>query len=393
MNTFTTFTQFVGQTSDFPMGLEVENAEGIYVYDVNGRKYKDLISGIGVNVLGHKHPAIVDAIKKQAEKYLHVMVYGEFIQKPQNELARLLVKHLPASLEQVFFTNSGSEAVEGALKLAKRYTNRSQIVSFKKAYHGSTAGALSICGDEDQKRSFRPLLPDVLILDFDHPEQLQLISPKTACVIIEPIQGEGGINIPSQGYLQKLKSRCREQGCLLIFDEIQTGMGRTGKLFAFEHENIVPDILLTGKAFGGGLPLSAFISSAEIMSCLKTDPVLGHITTFGGNPLCCAAGKACLETLLSSGLIELAEEKGEIFRKLLKHPKIVNIRGKGLMLAMELQNDQAAKRFIWLGLEKGIISDWFLFDINSIRIAPPLIISKQEIEDACQVILEILDIL
>ncbi len=387
------FSRIIAQTSNSPLGIEVDHAEGNYIYDIHGKRYLDLISGIGVNVLGHRHPAILSAIQEQLEKHLHVMVYGECSQKIQNELAELILNQLPENLEQVFFTNSGSEAVEGAIKLAKRFTGRTQVIAFKNAYHGSTSGALSICGYEEQKRAFRPLIPDILILDFNVPEELTAITKKTACVVIEPIQGEGGINIPSHDFLQQLKERCDAEGCLLIFDEIQTGIGRTGKLFAFEHEGIIPDILLTGKAFGGGLPLAAFISSQQIMEVLKNDPVLGHITTSGGNPLCCAAGKALLETLLKSGLIDIAEKKGQLFKKQLYHPKIVEIRGKGLMLAIELPNDKDVKKLIHIGLEKGIIADWFLFRSNSIRISPPLTINENEIRQACQIITEILDYL
>lgn len=387
------FRQVIAQTSDFPPGLEIDYAEGNYIFSVNGKKYLDLISGIGVNIIGHRHPAILSAIQKQLEKYLHVMVYGEFSQNIQNEYARLIIEQLPGELEQVFYTNSGSEAVEGAIKLAKRFTGRTEVIAYKNAYHGSTSGSLSICGNEEQKRAFRPLIPDVLILNYNVPEQLSMISKKTACVIIEPIQGEGGVNIPSPGFLNNLKEQCRNEGCLLILDEIQTGMGRTGKLFAFEHEGVIPDILLTGKAFGGGLPLAAFISSQQIMKVLKIDPVLGHITTSGGNPVCCAAGKALFETLLKSGLMELAEKKGQLFKNLLVHTKIVEIRGKGLLLALELNNPQSAKKFIEIGYEKGIIADWFLFKSNSIRISPPLTIEEIEIRQACQIMIEILDYL
>jgi acetylornithine/N-succinyldiaminopimelate aminotransferase len=382
------FFRHVAQTSPSPLSLEIKSASGIHLTDVNGKTYVDLISGISVSSLGHNNPKINEAIKKQMDAHQHLMVYGEFIQSSQVLLAKKLADLLPGNLSNVFFLNSGSEAVEGALKLAKRYTGRSEIISFDNAYHGSTHGALSVCGNEELKNSFRPLLPDIRILAFNSIKQLEQISNKTACVIIEPIQGEAGVRVANKDFLSALRKRCNETGTLLIYDEIQTGMGRSGKLFAFEHEQIVPDILLLGKAFGGGMPLSAFISSNEIMSSLTHNPVLGHITTFGGHPLSCAASLAALEVLTSGNLIEEALQKEKVFRKHLQHSLIKEIRGKGLILSLQFQSEEMNRAVIDECIQRGVLVDWFLFAPDCMRICPPLIISEEEIIHSCSVIIE-----
>jgi acetylornithine/N-succinyldiaminopimelate aminotransferase len=382
------FYNHLAQTSDMPMELEIVSADGNYQYDSKGKKYLDLISGIAVSNLGHNHPAIKKAISTQLDAHLHLMVYGEFIQSPQVKLANALAELLPKNLSSVFFTNSGSEAVEGALKLAKRFTGRTELISCKNAYHGSTHGALSIIGSEEWKNSFRPLLPDVRQILFNHWEDLSLITDKTACVIIEPVQGEAGVRIGNVYYLEALRKKCDETGTLLIFDEIQSGFGRTGKFFAFEHFNVIPDILLLGKALGGGMPLGAFISSKEIMESLQSNPVLGHITTFGGHPLSCAASLAALEVLKNEKWISEVEEKELLFKELLNHPEIIEVRGIGLMFAVELRDFEYIQKVIKKCIEGGLITDWFLFSDNSLRIAPPLTITKKEIESACEIILQ-----
>lgn len=382
------FYNHLAQTSDMPMELEIVSADGNYQYDSKGKKYLDLISGIAVSNLGHNHPAIKKAITTQLDAHLHLMVYGEFIQSPQVKLATALSEILPQNLSSVFFTNSGSEAVEGALKLAKRFTGRTEMISCKNAYHGSTHGALSIIGSEEWKNSFRPLLPDVKQIAFNHWEDLNFITEKTACVIIEPVQGEAGVRIGNVYYLEALLKKCNETGTLLIFDEIQSGFGRTGQFFAFEHFNVIPDILLLGKALGGGMPLGAFISSKEIMHSLQSNPVLGHITTFGGHPLSCAASLAALEVLKTENWISEVEEKEVLFKKLLVHPEIIEVRGIGLMIAVELRDFEYVQKVIKKCIEGGLITDWFLFSDNSLRIAPPLTISKEEIEFACKIILQ-----
>ena len=348
----------------------------------------DLISGIGVSNLGHSHPSVVNAVKDQVDKYMHLMVYGEYVQAPQVRFAEKLVSLLPDNLQSVYFTNSGAEAVEGALKLAKRFTGRQQILAFKNSYHGSTHGALSVMGNEEFKQAYRPLLPGISFSRFNSMGDLDLITAETACVIIETIQGEAGIRVPDKAYLQALCKRCDELGVLLILDEIQAAFGRTGTLFAFEHFGIVPDILLLAKALGGGMPIGAFITSHKIMSALTEKPILGHITTFGGHPVCCAAGLAALEVLLNEQLIGAVEEKEALFRKLLVHPQIKEIRGKGLMLALEFEHFDLNKKIIDRCIENGVITDWFLHCSNSMRIAPPLIITHQQIDKACNVILE-----
>lgn len=376
------------QTTDFPLLLEFERAEGIYMYDVAGKPYMDLISGIGVSSLGHSNQYVINAIKDQLDKYMHLMVYGEYVQTPQVRFAEKLVSLLPSQLNSVYFVNSGAEAVEGALKLAKRYTGRSKTVSCYNSYHGSTNGALSVMGNEEYKQAYRPLLPGVNFIRFNHIDDLELITEETACVIIETLQGEAGIRVPDKAYMQALRGRCTETGTLLILDEIQTAFGRTGKLFAFEHFDTVPDILLLAKALGGGMPVGAFISSNQVMAALKDNPILGHITTFGGHPVCCAAGLAALEVLLNENLVKPVQEKENLFRELLVHPAIKEVRGKGLMLAVELENFDLNKKIIDRCIENGVVVDWFLHCSNSMRIAPPLIITHDEIRKACQVIME-----
>ena len=382
------FTSYLAQTSDFPLSLEIEKAEGVYMYDVSGKKYLDLISGISVSNIGHRHPKVLQAIKEQLDKYLHLMVYGEYIQSPQVKLAALLASKLPPALSCSYFVNSGSEAIEGALKLAKRYTGKTEIISFKNAYHGSSHGALSVMGNEIFKNAFRPLLPDIRICEFNKEQELEKITSKTACVIIEPIQGEAGVRIPDYGFLMKLRRKCDQTKTLLIFDEIQTGFGRTGTLFAFEQFGVIPDIITIAKGMGGGMPIGAFISSKEIMDTLKDNPVLGHITTFGGHPVSCAASQGCLESILEEKLIDTIYEKEQLFKSLLIHPAIIEVRGKGLLLAVEFTNYEFNKKVIDRCIEKGVITDWFLFCDNSMRIAPPLTIELEEINYACSIILQ-----
>jgi acetylornithine/N-succinyldiaminopimelate aminotransferase len=376
------------QTTNFPLLLEFERAEGIYMYNKQDKGYMDLISGIGVSNLGHSNPYVVNAIKEQVDKYMHLMVYGEYVQTPQVRFAEKLVSLLPSTLQSVYFTNSGAEAVEGALKLAKRFTGRQQIIAFHNSYHGSTHGALSVMGNEEFKQAYRPLLPGINFISFNKIGDLEKINNETACVIVETIQGEAGIRVADVAYMQALRTRCNETGTLLILDEIQAAFGRTGKLFAFEHYGIVPDILLLAKALGGGMPVGAFIASNTIMSAIKENPILGHITTFGGHPVCCAAGLAALEVLLNEKLSETVAGKEALFRQLLVHPAIKEVRGKGLMLAVEMESFEFNKKVIDLCIENGVITDWFLHCSNAMRIAPPLIITQNEIKNACKVILE-----
>ena len=381
------FIKHVAQTSPFPLALEIERAEGCYLYDRPGKKYLDLISGISVSNLGHCHPAVVNAVKAQVDKYMHLMVYGEYIQSPQVQLAELLTSVLPSLLNNVYFVNSGAEAVEGAMKLAKRYTGRTQFISFKNAYHGSTQGALSLMGDERLKQPFRPLLPDTLQLEYNDLKDLDTISSRTAAVFVEPIQGEAGVILPQNDFLQKLRQRCTETGTLLVFDEIQTGYGRTGKLFAFEHANVIPDILCLAKGMAGGMPLGAFVSSKQIMDTLSVGPELGHITTFGGHPVSCAAGLATLQTILSEKLCEEVDVKSRMFVERLQHQLIRDVRVKGLFIALEFESFDLNKKIIDLCIQNGVIVDWFLFNMKSMRIAPPLTITPGEIESACSIII------
>ena len=385
------FFRHLAQTSSFPLAMEIVKAEGLYLYGPDGQRYLDLISGISVSAIGHRHPRVVEAVKKQLDHYMHLMVYGELVQTPQVELASLLAGHLPDTLDNVYLVNSGSEAVEGAIKLAKRYTGRTEIVSFVNAYHGSSHGALSVTGNEGLKNAFRPLLPDVRHLPFNDTSRLSQISGQTACVIVEPIQGEAGAIVPDATFMQALRKRCDETGALMIMDEIQAGMGRTGKLWAFQHFDVVPDVLTLAKAMGGGMPLGAFIAAREIMQCLTEQPVLGHITTFGGNALCAAAAKASLEVILEEKLWDNAAAQETLFRELLIHPRIQRVKGKGLLLAVEFENFSQNKAVIDRCIEKGLLTDWFLFAGNSMRIAPPLIIGAEEVTDSCHIILETLD--
>lgn len=389
------FLQNLAQTSDFPLALEIEKAEGIYLYGKN-TKYIDLISGIAVSNVGHRHPKVVEAIKNQVDKYLHLMVYGEYIQSPQVQLANAIVNTLShfytssgLSLNNVYFTNSGTEAVEGAMKLAKRFTKRSEIISCYNSYHGSTQGALSL-GEEHFRRNYRPLLPATKKIKRNCFEDLALINNRTAAVFFEPIGGESGIRPADMDYLQALQQRCLEVGTLLVFDEVQSGFGRTGKFWAFEHYDICPDILLCAKGMGGGMPIGAFIASNEIMSVFKDNPILGHITTFGGHPVSCAASLATLNAILEEKMLLNIEKKSDLFKSLLIHPKIKEVRGKGLMLAAEFESFDVLKPIIDKAIEKGVITDWFLYCDNSMRIAPPLIITEQEIKNACDVILSCL---
>jgi acetylornithine/N-succinyldiaminopimelate aminotransferase len=382
------FFRHLAQTSETPLALEIEKANGIYLYDTSGKKYIDLLSGISVSSTGHRHPAVIKAIHEQLDKYLHLMVYGEYIQSPQVKLAEALVKILPPSLSSVYFVNSGTEATEGALKLAKRYTGRTEIIAFKNAYHGSTHGSLSVMGCEDFKQAYRPLLPNIRFIEFNKIKDLENISQKTACVIAETIQGEAGVIIPDIKFMKELRRRCNETGALLILDEVQAGMGRTGKMFAFEHYGIIPDILTLAKSFGGGMPLGAFISSNEIMKTLTNNPPLGHITTFGGHPVSCAAALANLKVILDENLHLKSELKGNLFLKLLKHPKIKKVRSKGLLIAIEFNDEKTNQKAIAACLKKGVITDWFLFAPHCMRIAPPLIITDEEIKYSCKIILE-----
>ncbi|MCY7408896.1 MAG: aspartate aminotransferase family protein [Chitinophagales bacterium] len=385
------FLQQLAQTSTAPMMLEIEKAEGIYLFDSNGKKYFDLISGISVSNIGHCHPKVINAIEEQLKKYMHLMVYGEYIQSPQVEYAKLLTDQLPNNLNCVYFTNSGSEATEGAIKLAKRMTERTEIVSFKNSYHGSTQGALSIMGDEYFRNAFRPLIPGSRLLDFNNEEHLEQITSATAAVVVEPVQAEAGVILPKENFLRKLRDRCNEVGALLIFDECQTAFGRTGTMFCFQQYQIEPDVLLLAKALGGGMPLGAFISSSKNLKALTQNPVLGHITTFGGHPVSCVAGKAALEVLINEKLIEGVEMKAELFKKYLSHPLIKDFRNSGLLISVEFENEMICKKIISNCIENGIVTDWFLFAGNCMRIAPPLIITKEEIQESCKTILMAID--
>jgi acetylornithine/succinyldiaminopimelate/putrescine aminotransferase len=382
------FLRHVAQTNVAPLMLEIEKAEGVYLYDTNGKSYLDLIAGIAVSNVGHSHPKVVEAVKQQAEKYMHLMVYGEFVETPQVKYAERLCQFLPKALDNVYFTNSGAEATEGAMKLAKRATGRTQFVSFKQSYHGSTQGALSVMGNEYFKQQFRPLLPDTLQLRYNNMEDLAQISCRTAAVILEPVQAESGVTVPSVDFMHALRKQCDETGALLIVDEAQTGLGRTGKMFAFEHYSIEPDILLLAKAFGGGMPLGAFISSSDRMKLLTDNPVLGHITTFGGHPVCCAAGLAAFNVLTEENRIAEVERKGQLFEKLLVHPKINSVQRKGLMMALTFESFEMNKMIIDKCIEQGVLTDWFLFAPQCMRIAPPLIITEAQIETACAVIVK-----
>lgn len=380
------FLRHVAQTSDIPILLEIERAEGSFLYDTSGKPYLDLIAGISVSVLGHRHPVVVDAVKEQADKYLHTLVYGEYILSPQVQLAKMLADHLPPSLDSVYFVNSGSEATEGAMKLAKRYTRRAEIIACREAYHGSTQGAASLMSPKFFTRAFHPLLPGIRHIDFNCESDLEKITAKTACVILETVQAEAGVRLPKGDFLKKLRHRCTEVGALLVLDEIQVGYGRTGSLWAFEQYGIVPDVLLLAKGMGGGMPIGAFVASGEVMQALSFDPPLGHITTFGGHPVCCAAALVTLKYLTGSDLIQKVPEKEALFRQLLVHPAIREVRSAGLLIAVEIGDFSALRKVILECLANGVVTDWFLFNDRSLRIAPPLTISEEEIRQACSVI-------
>ena len=382
------FLNHVGQTSEAPLALEIVKAAGCKLYDAAGKEYIDLIGGISVCNIGHKHPKVVEAIKKQLDDYLHIMVYGELVQSPQVQYATLLTQHLPASLNSVFFTASGSEATEGAMKLAKRFQNRTQIISLKNSYHGSTQGALSVMGSEYWQQAFRPLLPDILQMNYNSFEDLENITECTACVIAETVQAEAGVLVPQNNWLKALREKCTQTGTLLVLDEIQCGFGRNGTLWAFEQFGVVPDILLLGKALGGGMPLGAFVADKKIMYCLSHNPVLGHINTFGGHPVCCAAGLAAFNVLLQEKLIEGVKEKAALFQSLLQHPKIKAVRSCGLMIAVEFESFEMNKQIIDELIKEGVFTDWFLFAANCLRIVPPLTISNSEITMACKKIIK-----
>ena len=399
------FLRHVAQTSTAPLALEIVKAEGCILYDASGKEYIDLIGGISVANTGHRHPKVIEAIQKQLDAYLHIMVYGEFVEVPQVQYAKLLTDHLPPSLNSVYFTNSGSEAVEGAMKLAKRITNRTQIIAFNNSYHGSTQGALSVMGDEYWRNAFRPLLPDVLHLEYNSFESLKEITDQTACVIAETVQAEAGIKAPSKEWMQALRRKCTETGTLLILDEIQTAFGRTGKLWGFEHFDIVPDILLLGKALGGGMPLGAFIADKKLMDAFTENPVLGHITTFGGHPVCCAAGMAAMKALLGGrnsvptgnerngvplSMIDTVASKEKLFLSLLIHPKIKAVYSFGLWIAVEFDSFETNKKIIDTCIANRVLTDWFLFASNCLRISPPLIISEEQIKYSTAIILNAL---
>ena len=387
------FLNHVGQTSEAPLSLEIVRAEGCKLFDADGKEYIDLIGGISVCNVGHRHPKVIEAIKKQLDDYLHIMVYGELVQSPQVQYAKKLTEFLPGSLNSVFFTASGSEATEGAMKLAKRFKNRTQIISFKNSYHGSTQGALSVMGSEYWQQAFRPLLPDVLQMNYNAFEDLENITERTACVIAETIQAEAGVLVPKNGWLKALRKKCDETGTLLVLDEIQCGFGRNGTIWAFEQFDVVPDILLLGKALGGGMPLGAFIADKKIMNALTHDPVLGHINTFGGHPVCCAAGLAAFKVLLDEKLVEGVKKKEAFFISLLHHSDIKAVRSRGLMMAVEFESFEINKRIIDALIAAGIFTDWFLFAANCLRIVPPLTISDEEITLACAKIIAVLDAL
>ena len=386
MNQRELFLRHVAQTSTAPLALEIVKADCSTLFDVNGKEYIDLIGGISVANVGHRHPKVIEAIQKQLDAYLHIMVYGEFVEAPQVQYAKLLADNLPSSLNSVFFTNSGAEAVEGAMKLAKRVTNRTQIISFNKSYHGSTQGALSVMGDEYWRNAFRPLLPDVLHLEYNSFESLDFITNQTACVIAETIQAEAGIIVPTKEWILALRKKCDDTCTLLILDEIQAGFGRTGKLWGFEHFNIVPDVLLLGKALGGGMPLGAFIADKKLMDAFTDNPVLGHITTFGGHPVSCAAGMAAMKALLEEGWIVTVKAKEDLFKSLLVHPKIKAVRSFGLWIAIEFDSYETNKKVIDTCITEGVLTDWFLFASNCLRISPPLIISEEQIKKSSAII-------
>lgn len=385
------FFNHIAQTSPSPIALEIVKAEGIRMWDAAGKQYIDLISGFSVCNIGHSNAEVVNAVKKQAERFMHLIVYGEFIEAPQVAYAKLLTDHLPPTLNAVYFTSSGAEATEGTMKLAKRVTGKAKVIACNNAYHGSTQGALSMVGDEYWRNAFRPLLPCVEHYNYNSEELLNAIDPETACVFVETVQAESGVNKPSASWLQTLRRKCNENGALLIFDEIQAGFGRTGSLWAFEQYDVVPDVLLLGKALGGGMPLGAFIASRELLNAFTNNPVLGHITTFGGHPVSCAAGMAAMNVLLKNNWIDKVKSKEQLFLQMLQHPKIVSVHSAGLWLAVEFENFERCKSINDRCIEKGIITDWFLFAPHCMRIAPPLIITEEEIRHVCSTILSCIE--
>lgn len=393
MNQRQLFLQHIAQTSAFPLALEIDFAEGMCLYDREGKSYLDMIAGIGVSCLGHRHPRVVEAAKNQLDRYLHTMVYGEFVLAPQVQLATLLAEQLPAGLDSVYFVNSGAEATEGAMKLAKRYTGRHEVVACKRAYHGSTQGAASLMWPTDFTQAYFPLLPGIQHIEFNCVQCLEKITTATAAVIVETVQGEWGVRKPENNYLQQLRKRCNEVGALLILDEIQAGYGRTGTLFAFEQYGITPDVLLLAKGMGGGMPIGAFVAARAVMQSLTHDPILGHITTFGGHPVSCAAALATLQTLLETDLIQQVPHKEALFRSLLVHPQIIEVRSAGLLMAVDLGDFDKVQKVIQYCLQAGVLVDWFLFNSDSIRLAPPLIIEEAEIRTACNILLTAMDTL
>lgn len=382
------FLKNTAQTSDSPRLLEIDRAEGVYLYGPNGEKYIDLVSGFNVSNIGHRHPQVLKAIQEQLDRFMHVTVYGEFVQAPQVQLATELLEVLPDSFQSVYFTNSGAEAVEGSMKVAKKFTGRREIIAAKQAYHGSTQGALSLIGNDEYREAYAPLLPEISFIEYNSPTDLDKITDKTAAVIVEAIQGEAGVRVPSKEYMQALREKCTETGALLIFDEIQTGFGRTGKLFAFEHFGIIPDILMLAKGIGGGMPLGAFVAPKEMMDVIKSNPMLGHITTFGGHPVSCAAARASLKVIRDEKLVDDVERKANLFKEELDIPQIKEIRGLGLMMCLQLENFDQVYQVSNYCASQGLIIDWYLHCETALRVAPPLTISDEEIIHSCKIIRE-----
>jgi len=385
------FLKYQAKTTPNPLGLEIKKAKGSYIWDKSGKKYLDFVAGVSVNTLGHRHPKVIKEIKKQLKKYMHVMVYGEFIQKPAVELCENIINKLPNKLEVIYLTNSGTEAIEGALKLAKKSTGRRELIAAKNSYHGSTQGALSLLGVEKQKKGYEPLLPEIKFIRFNNTDDLYLITNKTAAVVLETIQGGAGFILPNKNYLELVKKKCEDVGALLILDEIQPGFGRTGKLFGFEHFKVTPDILIMGKGMGGGLPIGAFCSSKKIMKLLEDKPKLGHISTFGGNPVIAASALATIKTIYKENLMDGINKKEKLFREKLKHPLIKKINGKGLMLAIIFDNKSTANTLVLNAIDKGLILFWLLWEKKAVRISPPLNISDKEINKGCDIIISILN--
>ncbi len=385
------FFTYQAQTGKTPMALEISHALGSYIYDLGGKAYLDFIAGVSANTLGHQPEVVNEAVTAQLDKYTHVMVYGEFIQTPQVDLAKKLATNLPEPLQSVYLTNSGTEATEGAIKLAKRVTGRYEIIAAHNAYHGNTQGAMSVCGNEQTKSAFRPLIPGTKFIQFNEEKDLEKITGNTAAVILETIQGGAGFIVPKPGYLKKVKERCEEVGALLILDEIQSGMGRTGVLFEFMHQQVVPDILITGKGLGGGMPIGAFIASRKHMNLLTENPKMGHITTFGGHPVIAAAGSACLNEVVSTDIMQQVPQKEKLLRNLLQHKLIKEIRGKGLMLALMMPDAATATKVILKAMDRGLLLFWLLFEGSAVRITPPLTILEEEIEKGCNILLDVLD--